>query len=179
MKKRTNIDFSSHELTVIENEHVTIHTLKKPGTVVHMIKYVNVAGKLMVTGDFGNWMFCRSFIPSENEYVSDGYWLEKLAISSTQVGEEFSETKTIQEIKERLAECGSDKKYKGYLKECLGRIEGDSSDAYKAWAYENYPDHMDYECVPYATDTKFWLKVVFDGFDEMCKRLSINPLTQQ
>ena len=39
----------------------------------------------VVTGDVGNWMFCREFHPSSKGHVSDYYWVEKLQMSSSQI----------------------------------------------------------------------------------------------
>lgn len=74
-KNRTGIDFSKHELIIKETDDVTIHWLKIPNSIKKNIKFTNIEGNLVVTGDFGNWIFCRNFIPSGDGYVSDGWVL--------------------------------------------------------------------------------------------------------
>lgn len=103
--KRTDVDFSKHELSVIkESDNCIIYVLKIPGTVVNMIKFINVDGICAVTGDFGNWIFCREFHPAAKNYVSDGYWLEKLRTSSSQKPSKYDSERTAEAIRERAKE---------------------------------------------------------------------------
>lgn len=41
MKKRTDIDFTKHEVITTESDGLLIHYLKKPNTIHDSIKYIN------------------------------------------------------------------------------------------------------------------------------------------
>ena len=177
--KRTGLDFSEHEMIVTENENVSIHYLKKPGTVCDSIKYINCGGILAVTGDYGNWIFCRSFYPSEKEFVSEHYWHEKLRNSSTQEAMDFDGDATKEELKRVLEEykeeCKEEEKEPDedvveYYEQCMSKCDEHELD-YTHYAYREQPDGMDYDNVILLKDYKSWLKTVFDGFDEMCRRI--------
>ncbi len=174
-KKRTNIDFKDHELLITKNETATIYHLKKPDTYYDSIKYINIQGILAVTGDYSNWMFCREFHPTAepNNCASDGYWREKLQISSTQEPLEFDSDKTTEAINEMLAdeEAEYSEEIKTYLNELLSFVYDDIE--YKYHAYREMPDGMDYEYVPYEKSYKYHFLAVLDGFDEMCKRMRV------
>jgi len=177
-RKRTSIDFSEHELIVKETEDITIHWLKKPGSIHQNIKFTNIEGNLVVTGDLGNWIFCRNFVPSEEGFVSDGYWCEKLSIHSEQTGYTFDEELTKEELKSQinggLEEYGytGDEldKMKEYMEGCLYNVE-EAMDVYRGYAYDNLPSFCDYDDVVFIKDTKQYLKIIFDGFEEICERL--------
>ncbi|MBA4852049.1 hypothetical protein [Emticicia sp. BO119] len=167
--KRTKIDFSKHELTITQiNEKATTHLLKKPDTYIHSVKFTNIDGVLLVTGDFGNWVFCRSFYPSKDEKVSDGYWCEKAVISSTQITHEYDSEKTEKSIKELLQEDWNEEE-KEYLNELLDHTYDGRE--YKDYAYNHRPSGFEYESIPYGESVKPWLKAVFDAFDEICDRV--------
>ncbi len=178
-KKRTQIDFSTHELKITKYEGMgTIHHLKKQNTMVDSIKFMNVGGVLAVCGDYGNWIFCREFHPAEEGYVSDHYWMEKLRIASTQDGEEFDPEGTRKEL-ERLIKTGyAEQGFEGeqlkdmieYAEECLGSVD-DSEFAYRSTAYDNLPPEADFESIVFYKKTKYWLLAIFDGFEEVCRRV--------
>lgn len=174
--KRTDINFSKHEFIKIETPEVSIYHLKIPNTNYHNIKYINCSGILAVTGDFGNWIFCREFHPTEEDSVSDGYWLEKLKIASSQEALEFDSDATKKALQERLEDY---KQEKGenidedvieYYEGCINMCYEHELD-YTHFAYRERPSGIDYEDVILIKDMKFWLKAVFDGFEEMCHRI--------
>lgn len=101
MKNRTDTDFSKHILTIIETDHSTTYTLKEPGTVFYSTSFINTCGIMAVTGDFGNWIFCRPFEPKSDLNVGDGYMAEKLKINSNQDPYRFSPEATKNHIKEQ------------------------------------------------------------------------------
>jgi hypothetical protein len=83
--KRSGLDFSKHILEAHEStmgdEKIWQHYLRIPGQSSLGIKFTNVSGSLLVTGDFGNYVFSRRFVPSaESEKVSEHYWLEKITM---------------------------------------------------------------------------------------------------
>ncbi len=101
---RTNINWNKYEVVKIELGGVLIHRIAKPDTRQCSVVFINTEGILAVTGDYGNWIFCREFHPSKDGFVSDSYWVEKLKIPSTQKPTDFDPEGTEKEIKERLKE---------------------------------------------------------------------------
>lgn len=176
MKKRTHIDFTKHEVIVSESENAIIHHLKLPNTMTNSIKYINAGGILAVTGDFGNWIFCREFHVGEKNSVSDQYWEEKLQIASVQEALQFSSDETVKAIDEAIHSGEHSLEDIDYLRELRDRADTTNGIEYQAWAYENCP--FDPEYIPYRTETHFWLRCVFDGFDEMCERLKIKEVVE-
>jgi hypothetical protein len=178
MKKRTNVDFSKHELVITEQDGLLIHHLKEPGTVIYNVKFINTNGVLVVTGDVGNWFFCREFWPTADGYVSDYYWLEKLKMYSEQEGEDFSSDLTKKEIEEGINGGLEEYGYEGdkleqaieYYNELLDYVDLQEWE-YVSFAYNNFPNFMDAEDVPFVKEIKVRLKIVFDAFEEICKRL--------
>lgn len=172
---RTGIDFSKYEVIVKKSEEVTIHHLKKPNTYIGNIKFINTNGILAVTGDYGNWIFCREFHPSHDGMVSSGYWIEKLRNTSSQEPSEFDEEGTREDINELLdkeEDLTDQEKY--YLNECLEKLGYDEFDYIYFAHRENCGRFQDQECVPHRKKIKYWLEAVFDGFEEMCKRMKLD-----
>jgi len=176
--KRTGMDFGKHELIITESDGLLIHYLKKPNTICDSIKYINTSGVMAVTGDYGNWIFCREFHPSDKGGVSEGYWIEKLKIASCQDPMDYSSETTTQRIKERLNELQEDgydedkaNQLTEYYNDCLQNVD----DYYEyIAAARNHPSFLDSESIIVGYEVKYWLRVVFDGFDEICRRMIIN-----
>lgn len=177
MKNRTGIDWSKHEVIVTDQEYLKIWHIKKPDTVVNNVKFINTNGILAVTGDFGNWIFCREFWPSVDGGVSDGYWGEKLKIASEQTYSAYDTEETAKEIEEMLNGGLEEYGYEGeeleqmkeYLTECLAVSDDELEYTYQA--YRNMPSFMDYEQVIFRKSPHRWLLAVFDAFDEICRRM--------
>lgn len=127
------LDLSEHKLIYKKGHFATIHHLKKPNTGVNNVKFINVEGILSVTGDFGNWIFCRSFLPSpESHGASRGYMDEKLEILSKQKAKAFCAFTTEEEIKRLLKEEENlDDEEKDYLESCLNNVEEGEFDGIK------------------------------------------------
>lgn len=182
--KRTGIDFSNHEVIITQMDGLLVHYLKKPGTICDSIRFINTHGILAVNGDYGNWIFCREFHPSQEGGVSDGYWKEKLGIASTQKASDYSPEKTRKSINEAINGGMEEYGYKGdklkevkdYLTECLDYVDDEYE--YIAFAYHRCPGYMDAEEIPFEKETKPWLLAVFDGFDEICRRLKAGELIE-
>lgn len=181
--KRMDVDFSNHELIIVEKEDYLKHTLKHPEySHMYLVEFLNIDDKLIVSGDYGKWMFCREFHPSKDGYVSDHYWVEKLNMDSTQNGYEFDSEATEELIKERLAELEEElengdidedtyDEYKEYYEDyCLYYID-ENKHTYLTNAHNHIPSKMDHEDVPYVTDILPRLKIIFDAFEEICRRL--------
>lgn len=173
---RTKIDFSNHELSVIDHGDTKIYHLKKPDTSCDNIKYIASGGILAITGDYGNWIFDKEFRPDINDKVSDQYWCDKLKMSSCQEPYMFDSEATIKEIKKAIkeykAEYGKevDLDVIEYYQQCIEKANYHELD-YTAFAYREYPSNVSIEDVIMLKDIKYWLKAVFDGFDVMHDRL--------
>lgn len=181
--KRTGIDFSEHELIVTKNDSVLIHHLKKPNTIMDNVKFINIEGVLLVTGDYSRWSFCREFHPSSDGHVSDYYWCEKLSIGSSHTYSDYSSEDTHERLKELLKEYIEEKKEENpdfdeedtdneiteYYRECMSKVDDELE--YTAYAYREYPNGFDSESVVFMKKIKPQLQVVFDAFEEICRRI--------
>jgi hypothetical protein len=176
--KRTKIDFSRHELeiTTLEitpNKKVRIHTFKRPDTTNCMLVFINACGVMTVTGDFGNWVFCREFHPSANgDGVSGGYWDEKLEIASVQKSDQYDSEKTMEAINDfkNDFEDNYGRPMSEEEMDWVERLEGsiDDEHEYVYIAYRENPSSIDYESVPFGKKRHVWLDAVYDGFNEIC-----------
>ena len=169
-KRRTNVDFSEHVVTKTESKELLIHYLAKPNTRCCAVKFINTQGIMAITGDYGNWIFCREFHPSHDGFVSAHYWCEKLQISSTQKYSDFSSYETEKDINKRLTddEDLSDED-KEYLNDLLNYVH-ECEERYMVYAYDNLPKDRDHEFIPLVKKLNPWLEVIFDAFEEICKR---------
>jgi hypothetical protein len=179
--KRTLVDFHEHIVEEVVNESVNIIKLHKPNTNIHSVTFINTQGILAVTGDFGNWVFCREFHPSADGYVSDHYWCEKANINSSQKPYVFSESVTdsmiINTLRElRLEDDSMTEEEEYYLEQCL--LESSNSEwEYVAYAYKEKPYNWDAEDVPFGQEVDRGLQVIFDAFEELCKRIKESNLS--
>ena len=177
--KRTTIDYSKHVITETKSEGLLVHHFGEPGTSYNSMTFINTNGIMAVTGDFGNWMFCREFHPSPEGRVSDHYWHEKLQNSSTQNGYIYDSDATYVALQ---AEINGGYESYGYTdtnleemieygKECLELVH--DKYGYELYAYRENP-HGDAENVICLYKTHIWLEYIFDGFDEICLRMKEN-----
>ena len=90
-KRCEYLDLSKHEFSYTHipktgcmRTDVDIYKFAKPGTYCESFTFINAEGIMTVTGDWGNWVFCREFIPSPAGYASGSYWVEKAMNSSKQ-----------------------------------------------------------------------------------------------
>ena len=195
MKNRTNINFENHILKISKDKYVAIYELAKPHTKLNSITFINSCGVLTVTGDYGNWVFCREFHPYPEESVSDGYWNEKLSIHSTQTYSNYDSELTekalrewIKELKynqwkelisddeptdDELEEVELNDDY--WFEELLSSIDDELE--YTNVAYRQTPAAYDYESIPFIKKQHRWLDAVYDAFDEMCLRIKNNNYT--
>jgi len=177
MKKRTTLNFSEHELKITQTEDVTIHELAKPNTRTQSVTFINCRGVLTVTGDYGNWVFCREFMPNpkwiDEAGVSDSYWVEKATIFSVQKVEKFDSKATEEYIDEYIKNAedyGFDENDLQYLRDCRENTHMDEFE-YQTYIREHMPRNWDCEYIPFATAMDASLKYVFDAFEEICLRL--------
>jgi hypothetical protein len=175
--KRTGIDFSKHSLIISEskNPQVSIAELKVKGSRINSFVFVNTMGIMSVTGDYGNYIFCREFHPHDDGGVSDSYWIEKMVISSIQKPGEFCSESTQQEIEELLSrkeEQGLSEEDVEYLEDLLTHVDDEIEYAYNA--YRQKPSKgvfSDNEYIPFCKKIHVQIPYVFDAFDEICRRL--------
>ncbi len=183
MKNRTGVDFSKHIILEthfkLEDHNLDVWDLKLPDSnYTHRVRFINSCGTLTVNGDFGNWVFCREFHPSAKESVSDGYWAEKLRISSVQESSKYDSGETEKEIKNWIKKGLKEYGYEGeelrtkkeQFKELLDHVEDEIEYNYFAYRESGIED---YELVPYCKTAHIWLQIVFDAFDELCRRMKI------
>ncbi len=173
--KRSGVDFKDHKLEIIRNDGVVIYKFKKPNTITQQVIFINACGVLTVTGDYGNWVFCREFYPG-GDPVSDMYWLEKAQISSTQKVEVFDKQATEKALGDAIRDLSKgswDPQEQDELNEyyvgCLDRIYDPME--YEMYAYREYPSFCDPNIAIKIMDTDFSLKVIFDAFDEITQKI--------
>lgn len=187
---RTGIDFSKHNYTVEKytnaaNKEIRVDRLQIDNDQCLMIQFMNTDENLIVTGDFGDWIFCRPFIPSAQGMVSDSYWLEKLQIanSNMEIKPNYNWEEIKQCIEEKIAEIKDDleteieEDSKNELKEYLEELhelynKADYGDflEYLHYAYRE-TRHLDSEWVTNYKNIPGQLLLVFDAFDEICRRI--------
>lgn len=174
MKNRTNIDFTKHELTVKKFDGVSIYELKIHDSSYHKVVFINTCGVMSVTGDLGNWIFCREFNPEyEKNGVSDGYFDEKLEIHSKQESHVFDSDKTlkaIQEFKDSFEEQ-YEREMTDEEVDWIERLENhvDNEFYYTYIAYTQNPIDIDYEKIPFEKKRHYRLDAIYDAFETVCE----------
>lgn len=181
MDKRTGVDFSEHVVieTHFKNDihNIDIWDLKLlDNTLYHRVTFINSCGNMMVKGDFGNWVFNREFHPSKDGGVSSYYWDEKLEIGSKQKSHKFDTDKTLKLINKFKDEFDEDygREMDDEELEWVENLENSVYDEYEYiyTAYRENPPSVETEDVPFGEVRHFWLNVVYDAFDELCKRMT-------
>lgn len=170
------IDFSNHVYSKFSDKYCTIYELKIPNTIINSIRFINSSGIMTVTGDFGNWVFCREFHPSANGAVSTGYWDEKLEIASVQNSHIFDSDETIREIEQYRNEYIEENDIiSDEMMSWFEDLENNVFDEYDYInvAYRQNPAHIDHEYIPFGKVRHIWLEYIYDGFNEMCKRIKL------
>lgn len=188
-EKRTNWDFSKHKhrVEIFKNEEgreIQIDHFQDGNSRIGYIQFINTDEIMSVTGDFGNWIFCRPFVPSSEAYVSDIYWCEKLSIASTQKYKSFDTELTDKALNEELSKIDEEfdpddekgkEEYREYLEGCIRYSEYEPE--YITYAYQEHPDWMDSESVIFCEKISVRLEIIFDAFDEICRRLELKEKT--
>lgn len=188
MEKRTNIDWSQHELIIKEDSLCKIHWLKKPDTVLYNVKFIHIEGILVVTGDFGRWSFCRDFDPDgfDKDGVSDSYWCEKIRLGSEQTVSVFDYNTAQQSIQEKIDEllensetdrdeniCFEDSREQeeyDFWNDLMGYCENEIE--LVNYFRENKPNSLDFEDFPCCKIQNRRLDAIFAAFEEISRRLS-------
>ena len=192
--RRTNTDFSKHvhESTVLEKDGIKIQvdTFHVKDTCIGFMQFVNTPNGLVVYGDYGNWMFCRTFYPNSKEFkISDDYWLEKLQINSNQIFEKLDCKLNTECLNDLLKEFRDVDNYNLSEEELEGAeewVEGLKADlengdtiGYLYNAFREYPSCLDTEDIPCHKEVPVQLRVVFDAFEEMCLRLKESEVVNE
>lgn len=185
MKKRTNFDFSNHThrvevFTSPSGNEIRVDHLQRGTSRYGYVKFINDDEGLSVFGDFGNWIFCRPFVPSPDGYVSDHYWGEKLRIASVQDPSRYDAEGTRKQIEALinggLEEWGYDaeelEKSKEWLSDLIDYADDELDYTYHAFRGWN-PPGMDYEDIPFCKKGSIQLNIVFDAFEEICARMKV------
>lgn len=182
-KKRTTWDFSKHTHRVEifkseEGNEIRVDHFQEGNKSCGYIKFVNDDRGLSVFGDFGNWIFCRPFYPSKEGFVSDGYWNEKLKISSSQEHAKYDSEATEKELRQMIKSGLKEYGYRGeelnevkeWFKDLLYYVDDELEYTYHAYRGDN-PTNMDYEYIPFCKKGSYRLEIIFDAFDEICNRI--------
>jgi hypothetical protein len=169
-KSRRNVDWSKHIVETIKEDHSLMHCIRIPNSSTNLVRFVNAYGVLSVSGDFGNWIFCREFHPSAQGYVSDGYWMEKLRSASCQEPVKYDSEATAELLRTEMETDDITEKEKEYLEDAL--YHSDDEIEYMYYAFRNNTGrYEDYEEIPLAKEVNVWLEIVFDAFNEICRRI--------
>lgn len=183
MKNRTGIDFSKHEhrIEIFNNgeKDIRIDHFQIGNSQMQYIQFINTDRNLFVIGDYGHWVFCRPFIPSPGGHVSDGYWVEKLKMMSAQDPYEYSPEETANDIQELLdhglEEHGYQEEELKEAKEWYSELLKETDDYLdyisKAYRDPHKPSFIDYEDIPRQNILNIQLEIIFDAFDEICRRI--------
>lgn len=194
--KYSNIDFSNHYLSkggvfidhnFYKGEQAfsvasSIASLKVEGTVHDWITYITTNGILIVTGDYGNWIFNKPLNPQTfGQPLSMMYAVEKCKNSSEQEPLEFDPEATEKAIREELVKLEkgelwhddeqTQNEYKDYLETCLLCLN-DKFEYIKA-AYYGCPSFVDTEDVIFCDQAVNHFKVIVDGFNEINRRCKL------
>jgi hypothetical protein len=180
------VDWSKHELKIKEvdlgdGDSIIIHDLKIPNSIQERVKFINTQGVLLVVGDYGRWSFCREFHPSKEGSVSEMYWLEKLRTYSTQQPGIYDPVETENEIKELIDHGLEEYGYQGdelikakeFYTNLLNYVDDEHEYIYHAYRYST-PSFIDSEDIPFCKKLHIQLEIVFDAFNEICRRLKEN-----
>ena len=183
---RTDFDFSKHEhriekFTSQEGNEIRVDHLQIGKSRSLYLKFINASGTLTVSGDFGNYVFCRPFIPSKGGSVSEMYWYEKLNTHSLQSfeNEDYDFDSIIEELEAELE--GVEENYseenqegvKDYIKILIAAAGDNDKLEYEYAAFRSsMPNCLDYEFAPIYKKTNHRLQIVFDAFEEICKRIT-------
>jgi len=160
-------DFRKHKLFVEKKDNLLIHNLQLPNSKCFQVQFINLLDKLIVIGDFGEFIFNVGFTPKPTEtcIISKEYWAEKLSNHINVM--EWDQKETEKKLIAKLEEEEISPREMAYYKKCL----------YYVWAgeWEYKVAAMDCKC---NTDIIFCEKynnqfeIIIQAFKEVCKRLN-------
>ncbi len=177
-------DFSkhTHKVEIFKSEdgnEIRVDHFREGDKNMGYVKFVNDSRGLSVFGDFGNWIFCRPFHPSADGHVDYMYWNEKLKISSSQNHAVYDAEETEKELKEKIAVGLEEYGYEGqqlriiqeYYTSLLAYADDEIEYTYQVCRSGNKPHFLEYEQIPFCKKGSVQLEIVFQAFDEICKRI--------
>lgn len=186
MKETKNlIDFSKHIHTTKIYKSEDWNEIREDRfwvwwSLVEWMVFINHNYWMNVVWDFWCWSFCRRFIPSETEEVWISYFAEKAYIANhSQWIEIFDSDELEKQIKEKI----EDFEEQWYEWEELKQIKEYYNDLLKS------EDELDYNCIirendmPESLDFEDILEwkvysshfiIIYQAFNEMCRRLKNN-----
>lgn len=188
MNKRTNTNFEKHKHRIqifkCEEEEIRVDHFQIEKSGCQYIKFINTSDSLTVTGDYGNWIFCRPFIPFPGSTVSEMYWIEKLQMYSIQSFTEYDWDAINKEIDDlidhRLEDIGYEGKDIEELKEWFRELREETDDeiAYLNKAFRDYyaPSCLDLEYIPTFKVMPIQLKIIFDAYEEISERMKYDVI---
>lgn len=199
------VDWSKHELRkeILGDPTVNSHSvfeLKVPNTRMNQVTFINAEGVCAVTGDYGNWIFCRTFNPETNCYMEPSYMAEKARIASNQSTHQFDYKGTIQEIKDKITEilieggaltveddnhlpeytepraeqfehlCNADIEHIKWLVDCIEYAEHNNEQEYIQQASDSIPNHLCTDSIIVCREIQYWFRVVNEAWNEIRDR---------
>ena len=203
---RVKMDWTKHQLNIKKGEFASIHELRKGDSKTERVVFTNIEDHLVVTGDYGQWVFTRNLHPfAGKELLSDHYWVGNLntSFNDNKIGSEYSPELTSESIDESINDIVEELKeyfnteaidYPG--DDLLGFIDSKEWDDefiekkmeeveffnyiqehvtdeldYVYRAYRENPSSLDYEAIPFCREIIPQIKIIFDAFEEICRRL--------
>jgi hypothetical protein len=169
------IDWSKHELKIVNNEFIQQFELKILDSITHRVCFTNVDNRMLVTGDFGNWVCSRRFYPTDDLFI--GYFKEKFQYLSTQTFSEFDGKETYLEIQRLLTE------EEDLTIDEIEYLENISTEVYDEISYKyhayitNVGRFEEYGNIPYVREENFWFNYIHQAFCEIGKRLKLDSKT--
>ncbi len=194
------LDWSKHEYNVRKwGGDTQIFELKIPNTRMHQVTFINAEGICAVTGDYGNWILCRTFNPETNSYMEPSYMAEKARIASTQSTHQYDSKSTIAEIKDKITELlieggaltvedenhlpeyvaptaeqfehldSKDIDHIKWLVDCIEYADL-SEQEYIQKAVEDLPRHLCTDSIILCNELQYWFRVVNEAWNEMRER---------
>ncbi|UDQ96838.1 hypothetical protein AAEX28_07205 [Lentisphaerota bacterium WC36G] len=178
--KRTQADFSKHELIVkefdIDGKKLTIHHFKQRDSHNLEVKITNFDGNCTITGDLGNYIACREFIPTANNIISDYYFCEKLTTYSTQKVFEFDANSQIIELakweKELLEDITNEDEIEEIKEQFTPLFDACKNGSQQELEVELYNSDLEFDEFQPEQKIETWLLMIFDAFEEIGRRLA-------
>lgn len=177
---RTQKDFSKYNLLCIEEENRMVWKFFKKDEEDNPLfqgsfNFINTEGKLIITGDYGNWIFDRSFNPNVELSVSDGYWVKKLEQHSEQKGKVWCGDASLESIKsflEQRLDWGTlNEEEDEWLKDLEQAAEENDELGYNYICYRQTPSSIEADEAPIGYKLNPHLAYCFDAFEAICKML--------
>jgi len=166
------LDWSKHEFIIKKHGGVDLETyeLKIPDSLMFRVKFTLTDNKTLITGDYGTWTICRMFAPSADGFVSVIYWLEKMRIESEQVLESWDSDLTVEAIAEYWDEIKDESD--DTLKEMYSRMTeiAELSENEEVYYHLCQDEGIDTEDIISEKKLNPHIEIIFDAFNEMCRR---------